>query len=315
MIHHTLPVTRLAPSPTGALHLGNARTFVVNWILARRHGWRVLLRLEDLDGPRVKPNAIAQTLQTLEWLGLTWDQAPIIQSEDLEPHARAMDTLARAALAYPCELTRSEIDAAASAPHASDAAAPAVSRPASLEPTRFANRQTNWRFATPEQLVTIEDVVAGRIHIRPIEEAGDFVIWTKRGMPAYQLAVVVDDARQGVTQVIRGDDLLPSTGRQVLLYRALGLGPLPSYAHLPLVLGPDGRRLAKRHGDTRLTTYQQQGVPVERILGLLAHWTMPGMPRKPVDLAEFAQRFDLDTIPKGPARFTPEDDAWLLERS
>lgn len=305
-------VTRLAPSPTGALHLGNARTFVVNWILARHRGWQVLLRIEDLDGPRVKPDAIAQTLQTLEWLGLDWDQSPIIQSEDLEPHAEAMDVLAHAGFAYPCELTRSEIAAAVSAPHASDAAPPQVTRPTDLRPTQFTNRQTNWRFATPDQPVTIDDAVAGRVTMRPLEEAGDFVIWTKRGMPAYQLAVVVDDARQGVTHVVRGDDLLPSAGRQMLLYGALGLGPTPSYMHLPLVLGPDGRRLAKRHGDTRLTAYQDQGVPVERVLGLLAHWTLPEMPRQPMDLSEFAERLNPDTIPREPARFMPEDDAWLL---
>lgn len=307
-------VTRLAPSPTGALHLGNARTFVVNWILARTRGWRVLLRIEDLDGPRVKPQAIDQTLQTLEWLGLTWDQGPVIQSQDLEPHAAAMHALAQAALAYPCELTRGEISSAASAPHAADAAPPAVTRPSPLLPTVFDDRRTNWRFATPDRSVTFEDAIAGRVAARPIEEAGDFVIWTKRGMPAYQLAVVVDDARQGVTQIVRGDDLLPSAARQALLYQALGLGPLPQYAHLPLVIGPDGRRLAKRHGDTRLTAYQAQGVPVERVLGLLAHWTLPGMPRSPIDLAEFTERLQLDTMPGDPARFTPEDDAWLLGR-
>ena len=308
-------ITRLAPSPTGALHLGNARTFVVNWILARQQGWEIVLRIEDLDGPRVKPESIEQTLDTLSWLGLNWDGQPGIQSHDLEPHARAMDSLARAALAYPCELTRAEIAAAASAPHAGDAAPPAFTRPSPLQPSSFDNRDTNWRFATPHAQVTIEDSFMGSTAMNPAEEAGDFVIWTKRGMPAYQLAVVVDDARQGVTQVVRGDDLLPSAGRQVLLYQALGLGPLPAYTHLPLVLGPDGRRLAKRHGDSRLTTYQQQGVPTERILGLLAHWSLPSQPRTPIDLAEFAGRLDLDTMPRGPARFTPEDDAWLLGRS
>lgn len=308
-------ITRLAPSPTGALHLGNARTFVVNWILARRYRWRIVMRIEDLDGPRVKPEAIKQTLESLRWLGLDWDGEPTIQSHDLEPHADAMDALARAAMAYPCELTRTEIAAAASAPHAGDAAPPAVTRPRPLEPSVFDNRETNWRFATPDMPVTVDDAFAGRTTLIPAKDAGDFVIWTKRGMPAYQLAVVVDDARQGVTQVVRGDDLLPSAGRQVLLYQALGLGPPLAYTHLPLVLGPDGRRLAKRHGDTRLTTYQQQGVPVERIMGLLAHWSLPGQPRTTIDLAEFAERLQLDTMPRGPARFTPEDDAWLLGRS
>lgn len=308
-------VTRLAPSPTGALHLGNARTFVVNWILARRSGWHIAMRIEDLDGPRVKPEAIEQTLETLRWLGLDWDGEPTIQSNHLKPHAAAMDTLARAALAYPCELTRTEIAAAASAPHAGDAAPAHVTRPRPLAPSQFENCQTNWRFATPDRRFTIDDAFAGSTTHSPAEEAGDFVVWTKRGMPAYQLAVVVDDARQSVTQVVRGDDLLPSAARQVLLYQALGLSPVPTYTHLPLVLGPDGRRLAKRHGDTRLTTYQQQGVPTERILGLLAHWSLPGQPRIPIDLAGFASRLDLDTMPRGPARFTPEDDAWLLGRS
>jgi len=305
-------ITRLAPSPTGALHLGNARTFIVNWILARRYGWRIVMRVEDLDGPRVRPEAIDQTLDTLRWLGLDWDGEATIQSQDLDPHAGAMDTLARAALAYPCELTRAEIAAAASAPHAGDAVPAAVTRPRPLRPSTFDNHETNWRFVTPTAPVEVDDVLVGHASLLPAEEAGDFVIWTKRGMPAYQLAVVVDDARQGVTQVVRGDDLLASAGRQVLLYQALGLRPLPTYTHLPLVLGPDGRRLAKRHGDTRLTTYQEQGVPVERILGLLAHWTLPSQPRTAINLEEFADGLDLDTMPRGPARFTPEDDAWLL---
>ena len=307
--------TRLAPSPTGALHLGNARTFVVNWILARRHGWSMLLRIEDLDGPRVKPEAIEQTLHVLAWLGLDWDRGPIVQSEDLEPHAQAMDQLARSAWAYPCKLSRTEIAAAASAPNAGDAPAPITTRPRQLQPARFADRQTNWRFATPERDIRIDDTFAGMVTINPAKDAGDFVIWTKRGTPAYQLAVVVDDARQGITHVVRGDDLLPSAARQVLLYEALGLGPIPTYTHLPLVLGPDGRRLAKRHGDTRLTAYQQQGVTVERVLGLLAHWSIPGCPRKPIDLPEFALRLQLDTMPREPITCTAEDDAWLLGRS
>ncbi|MEQ8317218.1 MAG: glutamate--tRNA ligase family protein [Phycisphaerales bacterium] len=307
--------TRLAPSPTGALHLGNARTFVVNWILARRHGWGIVMRIEDLDGPRVKPGSIDQTLDTLAWLGLDWDEGPTIQSEDLGLHAEAMRTLAAHALAYPCELTRTEIADAASAPHAGDGAPAAVARPRPLVPAEFADRETNWRFATPDGAVEVDDAFLGPSTTNPAAEAGDFVIWTKRGMPAYQLAVVVDDARQGVTQVVRGGDLLDSAGRQTLLYDALGLAPRPRYTHLPLVLGPDGRRLAKRHGDSRLATYRAEGVPVERILGLLACWSLPDQPREPMDLAEFAERFDLDTMPRGPARFTPEDDAWLLGRS
>lgn len=308
-------ITRLAPSPTGALHLGNARTFVINWILARREGWSIVLRIEDLDGPRVKPQAIEQTLQILTWLGLDWDAGPFIQSQDLEPHAQAMDKLARSASAYPCALSRTEIAAAASAPNAGDAPTPIATRPRPIPHARFEDRQSNWRFAIPNRDITIPDTFAGTITINPAREAGDFVIWTKRGTPAYQLAVVVDDARQGITQVVRGDDLLPSAARQVLLYEALGLLPIPTYTHLSLVLGPDGRRLAKRHGDSRLTAYQDKGVRVDRVLGLLAHWSLPDHPRLPIDMTEFAQRLRLDTMPKRPPTFTPEDDAWLLGRS
>ncbi|CAK9050232.1 Glutamyl-Q tRNA(Asp) synthetase (Glu-Q-RSs), partial [Durusdinium trenchii] len=202
--------TRLAPSPTGALHLGNARTFVVNWILARQQGWGIVMRIEDLDGPRVKPGSVEQTLETMAWLGLDWDQGPIIQSHDLEPHVGAMRTLASSALAYPCDLTRSEIAEAASAPHAGDGAPASIARPRPLAPAGFTDRETNWRFATPEGAIEINDAFLGATTTNPAVEAGDFVVWTKRGMPAYQLAVVVDDARQSVTRVVRGDDLLDS---------------------------------------------------------------------------------------------------------
>jgi len=314
MPHKCPQITRLAPSPTGALHLGNARTFVINWILARRHGWRILLRIEDLDGPRVKPEFIEQTLQVLGWLGLDWDAEPTVQSHDLQPHAKAVDALAHAARAYPCELTRTEISRAASAPHADESELSQITRPPVLSRQDFNDRFTNWRFVTPERVVTFRDGFQGEQAIHPSHEVGDFVIWTKRGTPAYQLAVVVDDARQGVTQIVRGDDLVPSTGPQLLLYEALGLLPIPEHTHLPLVVGHDGRRLAKRHGDSRLETYRQRGVPVERVLGLLAHWSLPDQSRVAMDLDELAQRFELHTMPRGAARFAPEDDAWLLER-
>ncbi len=314
MVRELAQITRLAPSPTGALHLGNARTFVINWVLARRHGWRVLFRIEDLDGPRVKPEAVGQVQDTLRWLGLDWDGQPTIQSDDFEGHASAVGRLARLGLAYPCELTRREIAEAASAPHDGAADPTPSTRPDPLAPSDFDRPDSNWRFVSPDRAVRFSDQFLGARETHPRADAGDFVIWTKRGTPAYQLAVVVDDARQGVTQVVRGDDLVASTGQQVLLYEALGLEPIPTYTHLPLVVGPDGRRLAKRHGDSRVEHYRQHGVPLERILGLLGSWSIPNQPRTAMDLAEFAGRFDLDTMPRGPARFTPEDDAWLLGR-
>lgn len=307
--------TRLAPSPTGALHLGNARTFLINWAIARRLGWRTLLRIEDLDTPRVKPGAIGATIEILRWLGMDWDQGPIVQSADLDPYRDAMATLAARGLAYPSALTRAQIDAVASAPQegAHETPFPASLRP-TMVPRRFDDPGTNWRFATPAGPVAFRDEFAGPQSIDASATAGDFVVWTKRGQPSYQFAVVVDDHRQGVTRIVRGDDLLDSAARQLLLYRALGCTPEPVYTHLPLVRGADGRRLAKRHGDTRLETYRAAGVPPERVIGLVAAWSGFGPGRRPMSAAEFRAGLDLSRVPHKDVVFTPEDHAWLSER-
>ncbi len=309
MIH----TTRLAPSPTGALHLGNARTFVVNWALARQRGWKIVLRIEDLDTPRVKPGAIAETIDLLTWLGLDWDQGPTIQSDDLTPYTQAMRSLASRGLAYPCELTRTQIEQAASAPNEGDTETPF---PRSLRPPvqaqDFEDTGTNWRLAVEQGRVAFTDALAGPQSLDPAREIGDFVIWTKRRCPAYQLAVVVDDDAQGVTQIVRGDDLLPSAARQLVLSRALNLAPEPTYTHLPLVRGSDGRRLAKRHGDTRLTHYRDRGVTPQRVLGLLASWSGVCEKPEPMTARAFLDAFSLDTMPRTDVTFTPENDAWLL---
>ncbi len=320
---HTNPespvATRLAPSPTGALHLGNARTFLVNWALARQRGWRVVLRIEDLDGPRVKPEAVQGVADTLTWLGIDWDIGPLVQSHTLEPCHAAMWSLAARGLAYACDLTRSEIEAALSAPHDTTPAAPGSESvfPATLrpphagQPCTFDRLDTNWRFATPPGSVEFADEAAGPQCHEPAREIGDFVLWTKRGTPAYQLAVVVDDHRQGITHVVRGNDLLPSAARQLLLYRALGLTPEPAYCHLPLVIGLDGRRLAKRHGDTRVDTYRAAGVPPERVIGLVAHWCGCTPTPAPCTPREWVSMLQLDRLPRAPVVFGSEHDAWL----
>lgn len=305
-------VTRLAPSPTGALHLGNARTFLVNWALARRRGWRIVLRIEDLDGPRIKPGAAAAAIETLRWLGLDWDEGPHFQSHDLQPYRDAMSRLAGAALAYPSDLSRSQIEEAASAPQegVGEVAFPVSLRP-SLRARPFDLPDAPWRFATPPGVVAFTDHFAGPQQHDPSATIGDFLVWTRQALPAYQLAVVVDDHRQGVTQIVRGDDLLDSAARQQLLYRALGLVPEPAYTHLPLVRGADGKRLAKRHGDTRIDTYRVRGVHPERIIALLARWCGLGEPDR-LGPADFADTLRLDTIPRHDITFTPEDDRWLL---
>jgi glutamyl-tRNA synthetase len=274
---HPSPVTRLAPSPTGALHLGNARTFLINWLLARQNGWKVILRIEDLDGPRVKRNADQQAMDDLKWLGIDWDEGPIYQSSRLPIYARAVEKLLASGAAYPCVCTRKEVEQAASAPHAEDGAAvyPGTCRGkfASIDEARRASgREPAIRFAVGNEIVSFVDQFKGEQRI-DVSTLGDFVIAKADGTPAYQLAVVVDDAETGVTHVVRGDDLLDSTPRQILLYRALGLSErIPQYTHLPLVIGEDGRRLAKRHGDTRLATYRAAGIKPEQVLRLLSNW-------------------------------------------
>ncbi len=309
-------VTRLAPSPTGALHLGNARTFLVNWALARRRGWRIVLRVEDLDTPRNKPGATDQALRDLEWLGIDWDEGPIVQSHDADHHRAAMERLARRGLVYPCELTRAQVEASASAPQ--EGVGREVRFPPELRPEvgarEFDAPNTGWRFVTPSRAVEFDDEFAGPQSHRPGDVIGDFIVWTVRGQAAYQLAVVVDDARQGVTHVVRGDDLLESAARQVLLYEALEAGPAPRYCHLPLVKGEDGRRLAKRHGDTRVARYRDAGVERERLVGLAAWWCGVESSRRAVSPGEFVERFRLDRMSHSPVVFGPEDDAWLFGR-
>lgn len=315
-------MTRLAPSPTGTLHLGNALTFVVNWAIARRLGWRVILRIEDLDVGRVREGADQEAVGVLRWLGLDWDEGPVYQSADLSPYREALEGLRDRGLIYPCDATRKEIELAASAPHESDGETryPGINRPASgryhvtqASPPVLADDAYAWRLIVPEGPVEFVDELVGPKWFDVQEQVGDFALATKAGLPAYQLAVVVDDARQGVTDVVRGDDLLSSTPRQVLLYGMLGLGKPPRYWHLPLVTGHDGRRMAKRDDAVRLTTYLDAGVPGERVVGLLAKWAGLSGVREPMSADAFARRLDPGVVPYDAPRFTLEDERWLIE--
>lgn len=304
----TTRTSRLAPSPTGALHLGNARTFLVNWALARREGWRLVLRIEDLDSPRVKPGAARQALADLAWLGIDHDGPALVQSEDLAPYRAALERLERRDLVYACALTRREIEGAASAPHPEEERRGAEPG----EDSEPEGDRTNRRFRGGAGPIVVADRFAGRRAFDRATDVGDFVVWTKRDVPAYQLAVVVDDARQGVTDVLRGDDLLASAARQSLLGAALGL-PEPAWWHLPLVVGADGRRLAKRHGDSRIAAYRDAGVPPDRVIGLLAWWCGIGEDRRPTSAAAFREGLDLARLSRERIVFTEEDHRWLLD--
>ncbi|HET6246681.1 MAG TPA: tRNA glutamyl-Q(34) synthetase GluQRS [Tepidisphaeraceae bacterium] len=314
-----MPITRLAPSPTGALHMGNARTFLVNWLLARQQGWRIVLRVEDLDGPRIKRNADRQAIDDLQWLGMDWDDGPIYQSARKGKYEAAVKLLLDAGLAYPCVCSRTEVESAASAPHADDGSAvyPGTCRgryASVADALRASGRAPAIRFAAPPGICEFEDGFAGRQQFDVAGRLGDFVIAKADGTPAYQLAVVVDDAEMGVGDVVRGDDLLDSTPRQMLLYRALGLaGRIPRYYHLPLVVGSDGRRLAKRHGDTRLSHYRDNGVTPARILSLLARWCGMDCGTSSVTAGDLLPSFRIDRIPHSQIVFSSEDDRWLRQ--
>ena len=291
---------RLAPSPTGAQHVGNARTYLIAWLSARSQRGAVSLRVEDIDVWRNKPGAVEQLAEDFRWLGLDWDGPPVVQSRRLAEHAAALDRLRRLELVYPCTCSRSDIQTAASAPHL-EHEGPTYPGTCARRTAADADALTTpyaWRFRVTDSPPFV-DRYAGPQHIDLNQAQGDFVVWRSAGVPAYQLAVVVDDAAAGVTEVIRGDDLLTSTPRQLLLYRALGLHP-PAFAHVPLVVGEDGRRLAKRHGDTRLSALREAGVRPEALVGLLA-WSCGWIENpEPITATELVPRFNLAAIPREP---------------
>jgi glutamyl-tRNA synthetase len=311
----TLPSTvgRLAPSPTGAQHVGNARTYLLAWLSARSRGGRVVLRIEDIDSPRVKAGAAQQACDDLCWLGLDWDEGPIVQTERLALYEDALRQLRERELVYPCTCTRADVERAASAPHREHEGPVypgACAGRSAGDVSTLGNRPYCWRFRLPARSPAFRDGFAGPIQIDLHQTGGDFVVWkaARPGVPAtpaYQLAVVVDDAAQSVTEVLRGDDLIPSTPRQLLLYDALGL-PAPHFTHVPLVIGPDGRRLAKRHGDTRLSTLRAAGLRSEMLVGLLA-WSCGWRERiEPVGPRDLLSSYRLETVPPQPFLLTPE---------
>jgi glutamyl-tRNA synthetase len=273
---------RLAPSPTGPFHLGNGRTALLAWLAARAAGGALVMRVEDLDPPRVRPGMEAAILAELRWLGLGWDEGPdrggptgpYRQSERGERYRVAVSKLREAGLAYPCFCSRAEIAASAQAPHgpADDGPRyPGSCRGLSSQEVarRTAARRPAWRLRVEPGELRFDDAVHGPCCFQPAAETGDFVVMRADGVAAYQLAVVVDDAAMGITEVVRGDDLLPSTARQLLLYAALGL-PAPRFAHVPLLLGEDGERLAKRGGARSLGELRDDGVAAEAVVGWLA---------------------------------------------
>lgn len=299
--------SRLAPSPTGAQHVGNARSYLIAWLSARSQGAEVRLRIEDIDSPRIKPGSTELILEDLCWLGLDFTGEPIIQTQRLQLYEAALQRLRELELVYPCTCTRGDIEQAASAPHIEHEGPRypgTCSHRRAADAESLQDRPFAWRFRVNDS-PTFNDGFLGRVTIDIRELGGDFVVWKSAGTPAYQLAVVVDDAEMGMTEVIRGDDLVPSTPKQLLLYRALNLVP-PGFAHVPLVIGMDGRRLAKRHGDTRLASLRKAGVQPEALIGLLA-WSCDWIAEtRPISAQELIPLFRFDSIPRTPFVLTSE---------
>ena len=294
---------RFAPSPTGRLHLGNAWAAVLGWLWARSQGGEFLLRIEDLDSARSRPGLSDALLADLAWFGLRFDGDPLFQSRRLELYHAAFDRLRATGRVYPCFCTRTEIARAASAPHGPADEGPrypgtCLTLSSAQSTERARTRPPAWRFRPREGLTEVHDLLHGTFAQDVAQEVGDFVVLRNDGVPSYQLAVVVDDAETGITHVLRGDDLLGSTPRQVQLCEALGL-PVPVYAHVPLLLGPDGKRLAKRAGTPSLADVRERGIEAERLVGLLAGWAGLG-DGHPVGLRDLIPRFALERLPRMP---------------
>ncbi|MGB5311523.1 MAG: tRNA glutamyl-Q(34) synthetase GluQRS [Polyangiales bacterium] len=284
--------TRFAPSPTGKMHIGHARTALVTWLRARQQGGAIVMRIEDIDHPRVVPGAAESICRDHEWLGLDWDEGPIYQSTRDDAYEQALTELRDAGFVYPCTCSRKEIAEIASAPHDGEGPRyPGTCRNGVTRPDRAAAL----RFRFDEPSPGFDDLVFGPQPAGGL--GGDFVLRRADGTWAYQFAVVVDDADGGITEVIRGADLLSSTPRQIGLYRALGR-TVPRFAHVGLVVDPEGRRLSKRHGAAPIETLRDAGVAAEVIIGRLGYslgMTTSASPKRAVDLLP---AFEMPRIPR-----------------
>jgi glutamyl-tRNA synthetase len=307
---------RFAPSPTGFLHVGGARTALYNWLFARHHAGAFILRIEDTDADRSKPELSQAILESMEWLGLEWDEGPFYQSQRLERYREVAAELERSGHAYPCFCLPEELQA-------KRAQAEAQKRPwkydgvcrdvpeAERRARRSSGRPWALRFRVPATgQSSFDDQVFGHLELEN-QEIEDFVLLRSDGHPTYHLGVVADDLDMRISHVIRGADHLSNTPKQILMYRALG-APEPQFAHLPLILGPDKQRLSKRHGATSVGAYREMGILPEALVNFLAllGWTPPGQ-KEIVTREEMTREFELTAVSKSNAVFDPEKLAWM----
>ncbi len=292
---------RFAPSPTGALHLGNLRTALLAWLFARSRAGRFVVRIEDLDPKRSKIEHERRQLADLRAIGIDWDGEPVRQSGRTELYLEALSQLEAQGRVYPCWCTRAEIRAAAEAPHGPlpEGAYPGTCRRLTAvqraERERAAGRPPALRLDAGDEQIFFTDLLRGHQE----GAVDDFVLRRGDGTPAYNLAVVVDDADQHIAEVVRGDDLIESTPRQLLLVRLLGL-PVPRHAHVPLVLGPDGARLAKRHGAVTLEDLAARRIEAPNALSWMAQSLGLAGPGERPAATDLVDRFDAEKLPRVP---------------
>jgi glutamyl-tRNA synthetase len=314
---------RLAPSPTGTLHIGTARTAVFNWLFARRHGGRFLLRIEDTDKERSKAEYTANILEGLQWLGLTWDEEPVIQSARVEAHRAAIQQLLDHGHAYRCFASDDELAAMREAQAAGKQAPRYDNRHRNLSPEQqqayiAEGRQAVVRFKIDDAAeITWTDLVRGPMRWSGSDLGGDMVIARRApadqiGDPLYNLVVVVDDAAMAISHVIRGEDHIANTAKQLLLYTALGL-PAPVFAHTPLILNQEGKKLSKRDGVTSVSDFKAMGYTAEALANYmtLLGWSPPEGMAERFTLGDAAAVFGFDRVNKAGARFDWDKLNWL----
>ena len=297
-MHHVV-TGRFAPSPSGRLHLGNILCCLLAYLSARKQGGGFLLRIEDIDLPRCPRHLGEQCIADLQALGFSWDEEPLWQSERSEIYAEALKKLEKQGLVYPCFCTRAELHAA-QAPNRGDTQVVYPGTCANLTTEevaeRFATREAAWRLRVPAEEISFTDGLYGRVTEQLARDCGDFILRRRDGLWGYQLAVVVDDALTGVTEVVRGEDILSATPRQIYLQRLLGF-PSCRYVHIPLLTDSQGRRLAKRDKDLDLSALLMRYTP-EDILGALAFAAGLLPDNRPASLPELVKVFDWNKVPR-----------------
>lgn len=311
------PRVRFAPSPTGFLHVGGARTALFNWLYARRESGVFVLRIEDTDRARSSEEMVRAILDGLSWLGLDWDEGPIHQADGLERHRNDAFRLLESGAAYRCFCTPEELEARRAAAGADSDAAYTYDRHClsridrdEAERRAAAGEPFTVRVRVPEGTTAWDDAVHGAMSFEN-KDLDDFIVLRSDGTPVYNMAVMSDDAHMGITHVIRGDDHISNTPKQILLYAALGF-PVPRFAHVPMILGADGKRLSKRHGATAVGEYRRQGILPGAMVNFLAllGWS-PGDDREVMGIDELIQAFSLARINRKSAVFDTEKLHWL----